>query len=806
MNNLKFALRSLAKNPGFTLLAVLTIAVAIGANTALFSIFDRLVLRPIDLPEAERLVRIWTNNKERNVVAPVMSVPKYETFRDQQTVFSGIAASGFSSQILTRAGAEPEQLTGLAATASFVPTLGMVLTRGRNFTAEEDARNGPPVCLIAFDVWKTRFGQRDAIVGETIMLNGISTTVVGVLPAQLSSPLAGTQIITPWPFSPPGLTTAQLRGGAGFLQVTARLKPGVSLEQAAAEVRRISQGYKQTNPGQLDANNENEVRTWIEEQVGPVRPTFILLLATVGCVLLIACANVSSLFLSRLSTRHKEIAIRLSIGATRGRLLWQFLLEAAVFCVLATGLGVLMAAWSLDGIVSVLANQLPPDTTFKLNAPTLLFTTALSVLATLVVGLLPALQASRVNLADVLKDTARGAPGGIRGARFRSTLIVAEVALSVVLLVGAGLLLASFVRLQSTAPGFQTKGRATAVVNLPAQRYPTKAQQSDFYYQVVEKLRSYPQVKAVSGALSPPIAGFSPRGVYAVEGQPIPPVSERPIAVLNFVTEDYFALLQIPLLTGRTVAPTDLEKSPGVCMINESFAKRLFPNSSALGRRLLRGQKADVPLEIVGIVADVKANGLNTPAPDILYLPVRQWGGSGLAFLAQTDGDAAALQPILRSAIAAVDKTLAIAFFTTLDNALAQSLGIQRITAWLTGVFAGVALLLSAVGLYGVLAYTVTQRTSEIGIRMALGADKGRVLSLILAQGMRLVGFGLILGLGVAAAGARLLTTQLYEVRPLDPLVFGSVTVLFIVVALLACLLPSLRASRVDPMIALRAE
>ena len=805
--DLKFAFRAQLKSPGFTAVAILTIAVGIGANTALFSIFNKLVLHPLDLPESGRIVRLWTNNKERNVVGPVMSVPKFELFRDSQTSFSAIDAAAFNSAVLIRDGAEPEQLSSLNVTASFLPALGLQLARGRNFTKEEDALNGPPVCLLGYDIWKTRFGRRENIVGETIMLNGIGTTVVGILPEKLPGPIAFVQLLSPWPFNPPGLTPAQLAGGAGFLQVTARLKPGVTYEQADAEIHTISQRYKQANPGRLDANNDNELRTWIEEVVGPVRPTFVMLLTAVGFVLLIACANVSSLFLGRLSARHKEIAVRLSMGATRRQLVRQFLTETAVFCVIATLLGVLLAVWSLEGIQRLLVNQLPPNTVFTLDPLTLGFTIALSVLASLLIGLVPALSASRVNLADVLKDSARGSPGGVRGTRFRGFLIVAEVTLSVVLLIGSGLLLTSFIRLQHTPAGFNPHGVASAFINLPPQRYGTKAQQADFYYQVVDQLKANPQVKTAAAALSQPISGFGPRGVYAVEGRPIPPTSERAIAAINFVTEDYFSLLQIPLQTGRLFAPTDLEQSPGVVVINAAFAKRLFPDkATAVGQVLLRGQKADIKLEIVGVVGDVKSQGLNTPPPDTMYLPLRQWGGAGMSLVASTAGDPAALQSVLRTAVSAVDKTMALSFFTTMDSALQQSLGNQRVSAWLTGAFAGIALLLSAVGLYSVLAYAVTQRTSEIGIRMALGADKGQVISLILSQGMKLVALGLVIGLAGSAAGSRLLSSLLFEVKPLDPLVFGGVTVLFAIVAVLACLLPSLRAARIDPLVALRTD
>ena len=806
MHNLKFAFRALFKTPGFTAVAVLTIAVAIGANTALFSIFDRLVLNPLDLPESGRLVRVWTNNTARNVVGPVMSVPKYELFVEQQKSFSGFSAYGFGGHTLVRENADPEQMPSLSVSQSWVPTLGLQLALGRNFTKEEDTPGGPPVTILGYNVWKTKFGGRENIIGETIMLNGLGHTVVGVLPANLPAPISFVQLVVPRPLEPPGLTQEQIRNGAGFLQVTARLKPGVTYEQADVEVRTISKRYKDAYPTRLDADNDNELRTWTEEIVGQVRPTFYMLLTAVALVLLIACANVSNLFLSRLTARHKEIAVRLSMGATQGQLIRQFLTETAVFCSLATLLGVLFAVWSLDGLERLLVNQLAPNTQFTLNAPTLGVTIGLSALACAIIGLVPAWQASRVNLAEVLKDSARGAPGGVKGGRFRAFLVVVEVALSVLLLVGSSVLLVSFIKLQRTPPGFSPRGVGTAFLNIPTQRYATGPQQLAFVDQVIEKIRSNPQVKTAAAGTQIPAGGFGSRTIFAVKGQPIPTADKRPIASLFIVSEDYFSAFTIPLKEGRLPTTQDRADTPGVCVINESFAKKLFPGKSALGESLLRGPRADIPHEIVGIVGDVKSGGLNAPPPDTIYFPLRQLPRGFVTLVARTEGDPATMEAVLRSAVASVDNTLATSFFQTMEAALSNSLGLQRITAWLTGIFAGVALVLSAVGLYSVLAYAVTQRTSEIGIRMALGADKGQVISLILSQGMRLVAIGLVVGLAGSAAGTRLLRSLLYEMEPLDPLVFGGVTVLFAVVAVFACLLPSLRAARIDPLVALRSE
>ena len=801
-----YAFRSLFKSPGFTSLAILTMAVAIGANTALFSVFDTFVLHPIALPSAGRLVRIWTNNKERNVVAPVLSVPKYRLFAEQQTAFSGITASSFTTHVLTREGADPEQLTGLDVTQSFIPTLGLALARGRNFTAEEDVRNGPHVCILTYDMWKTRFGKRDGIVGRTIELDGVPTTVVGVLAEGMPAPLAPVQVLQPWPFNPPFLSDQQIQGGAGFLQATARLKPGATLAQAEAEVRSISHRYQEEYAGGLDANNENELRTWIEEQVGPVRPTLLILLAAVGLVLLIACANVSNLFLSRLATRHKETAVRLSLGATRRVLVGQFLLEALIFCGIAAALGVALALWLLRGAERVLTVQLAAPTHLALSAITLVFVAGLLALSTFAIGLVPALHASKLDLADVMKDSMRGTVGGRRGTRFRSVLIVAEVSLSILLLVGSGLLLVSFEKLQSTPAGFTTKGIAAAFVSPAAPRYATPAAAIGFYYQVLEALRANPQVRAATVTQGLPMAGFAPRRVYAVGGRPVPPVNQRPIAYSFAASEDYFKVLGIPVTKGRVFEATDIDSAPRVCVINASFAKRLFPGEDPIGQVIAFGQDASIRMQIVGVVGDVHSVGLNTPPPDAVYIPIRQALGGPQFIVASTTGDPATLQAAIKSAVASVDRTLAVSAFATLEQTVEQSLGVQKITAWLTGAFAVVALLLSALGLYSVLAYATSLRTGEIAIRMALGAGRSEVIRLVLTQGMRLVAAGLVIGLGVAAAGGKVLTALLYEVKPLDPGVFAVVTALFTAVAALACLVPSWRASRVEALVALRME
>jgi len=802
MADLKHALRTLRKNPGFSLVAILTIAVGIGANTALFSVYDRLVLRPVTIPNPATLVAIWTSNPQLNFNAPAVSWPRYEEMRDQARTLDAIGISAADNFTLTGNG-DPEQLNGLRVSASFFPTLGVLPAIGRNFEAAEDVPNGPNVCVISHELWQTRFGGR-AIVGETITLNTQSWQVVGVMPPHLTAPFAQVQLFAPRVFEVGGLTPVQVQNGAGYAQPIARLKPG-ALERARAELASISRASHDRDPARLDANNTSEPRAFVEALVGNLQPTFNALNGAVAFVLLIACANVASLFLSRLTSRQKEIAVRQSLGATRAHVIRQFVVESLSFSLAAGLLGALFALWALSAIQSLVATQLPPNTLLTLNGRALAFTALVSVATALVVGLVPAIQASRADVVDALKDTARGSSSG-RGRAFRSALIVGEVALSVVLLVGSTLLLVSFLKLQRTAPGFDPKGVATAFVGVPAARYKTPAQQSRVFDDIIARLRAEPGVTDAAAAVGIPLSGFNPRSPYSVAGRPVLPLPQRPLASLDIVSDGYFALMHIPIVAGHGFTTADRADSPRVCLINESFAKRLFPTESAVGQVLLRGRDADVRVEIVGVVGDVKSNGLNAPAPDETYVSMRQTPAPAMGVLARTNVDAERLQSSIRSAVAAVDRDQPISFFATLEQNVGNSLGVQRIVASLTAVFAGIALVLSAVGLYSVVAYAVSQRTSEIGIRMALGAQRAQVVRLVMRNGLQLVAIGLACGLVAAAATARLIQTLLYSVRPLDPIVYAGVSALFIVVAALACLLPSLRASRIDPLLALRAD
>ena len=804
MADLKAAIRSLTTQPGFSIVAILTIALGIGANTTLFSVYDRLVLNPVTIPDSSTLVALLATNQQfLGVRVPAVSWPRYEEIRDQASSFASVALSAFDNFTLTGNG-DPQQLNGLRITPTFFPTLGIMPAFGRNFAPQEDAPNGPAVCIISHELWQTQFGGRTDLLGKTIALNGQSWEVVGIMPPHLTAPFGQTQIFAPRVFEVPALTMAQVQAGSGYAQPIARLKPGVTLDRAKQELVAISKTSHDRFPTRLDANNTIEPQLFVESIVGTLQPTFYTLLGAVGFVLLIACANVASLFLGRLVSRHREIAVRQSLGATRADVVRQFLVESAVFSTIAGALGVAIAVAGLRAVQSLIASQLPPNATLTLNWRAVMFTAAVTLACSLLVGLAPAWHASRSSLVDALKDAARGSSSE-RSGRFRAILIVAEVALSVILLVGSALLLVSFIKLQQTPPGFEARGAATAFVAVPTTRYKTAGEQAEFFERVIERLHASPQVTEAAAVQGLPLSGFNPRAPYTVAGQPVLPLPQRPIAGFSVVSEEYFRLMRIGFVEGRAFTPADREGAPMAGIINASFARKLFPGQSAIGKRLLRGKDANIEVTIVGVIHDVKTNGLNAPAPDEIYQAMRQFGRPGLAIVARTTGEPAALQSTIRSAVADVDKDQPISFFTTLETNVANSLGVQRIVSSLTMVFAALALALSAVGLYSVLAYAVSQRTPEIGIRMALGAQSSEVVAMVMRSGLRLVAIGLVLGLAGAAAAASLIRTLLFDVQPIDPLIYSGVALMFTIVAALACLVPSIKASRVDPLIALRA-
>ncbi|WP_221032499.1 ABC transporter permease [Actomonas aquatica] len=803
---MRLAFRSLLKSPGFTAVAVLTIAIGIGANTVLFSIFNTVVLSPLDFPQSERLVRAWIDDPTGTFSAPASSWPKYERYRDEATSFDGIAASSSHNATLTDQG-DAEQLNGLAVTSNFLTVHRLPVARGRDFVAADDVVGGPNHIIISHELWQNRLSGRSDVIGTILNLNDVPNEVIGVLPPALPFPYNQVQYLVPRPDEQAGIPLQQVhQGGAIYLQLTGRLRDGVSLEMADAELHALSAGYNADFPERMDANSDHLLRSFADELVGNVRPTFYMLLSACALVLLIACANIASLFLGRLSARHKEIAVRLSLGASRREIIRQFLTESLLFSLIAGALGVLLSLWTISAVGNLAANQLPRAHEIGFDGTALLFSLGAALCTALLVGVVPAWQASRADLTEALKDTARSGGGGNAGRRFRATLIVAEVALSVTLLVGAGLLMTSFWKLLTTDSGFNATGVASAVVTLPQQRYDTREKRIAFYDAWAAELKRQPSVTHASPIIGLPLSGFTPISPYIIGGEPVLPPAQRPLVGFRLAGADYKALLGLTLLEGRWFNENDRADTPPVIVVNESFARRLAPGGSALGKTVLTGMNADVVNEVVGVIADVKSTGLNQDAPEEFYFATSQRANNTMAFAARTTGDPQALQSAMRSALHAVDPTVALSFFQTMEQLTLNSLGVQRVAAWLIGCFSGIAFLLAIVGLYSVLAYNVTQRASEIGIRMALGALPGQVVTMILRQGLSLVATGVVLGLIVAGVATQLLASLLYDMGTVHPTIYAAVAASFGLVAAFACLLPARRASKVDPMIALRAE
>jgi len=807
MHDLKYALRSLLKTPGFTLVAVLTMAVAIGACTSLFSVLQAVVLKPLPYPNPDTLVSLWGINRERNLQAPVISWAKYEFYRERRDVFSEISMSAGNGFTLTEGAGDPEQVYGLHASANFLTVLGLAPALGRGFTADEDKEGGPPVVMISQQLWQNRFGGDRAIVGRVLQIDGVAREVVGILPSPLPVPFNQVNILVPRPLELPYLNPQQ-RNNAISHQAYARLAPGVTLEQANLRVAEMHQQFKAANPAHIDSANLSEVRTLAQQVLGNLGRTFWTLAGAVGAVLLIACANIANLFLARVSARQKEIAVRMSLGANRGEIVRQFVVESLLFTVVAGALGVLLAAWSLQAIQTLAGPQLPRAGDIAIDPTVLAFSLGTALVAGLLIGLYPALQASRTDVQLVLKETGRGAGGGAAAKAFRHVLVVAQVAMSLTLLICAGLLVLSFYKLQQTDLGFAPEGRAFGLVSPPVARYGQPERSREFYRQLQERLNQAPELAAGGAIFGLPLYGANSISTYVVQGRPVPPAQERDLASIRNVTSGYFAAMGIRLREGRFLTEEDRFGGEAVALINEALANKLFPGESAVDRHLLIGANADVVIRIVGVVRNVKSAGLATPPPDEIYYPRDQRGGLFMQVVGQARPglDAAAVIPVLRRVLAEIDPTVALAAPQTLTQLVDQSIGVQRVTMALLIAFAAIAALLAAVGIYSVMAYAVTQRTGEIGVRMALGAGSRDILGLMLRTGAVQVGTGLLIGLAGAFAASRLLRQVLYEVQPFDARVFAAVAAAFAIVAALACLIPARRATRVDPMVALRVE
>jgi predicted permease len=804
MNDFRYALRQLLRQPGFTILAVVALALGIGANTVLFSAINTLFLRPLAYPKPEQLVRVWGSFPERGLEQANVSWPRYSAWREQQQSFSEFAAQAFTGFTLTGRG-DPENLQGIRVTANFLPTLGFQPLLGRTFNADDDQPGGPNVVLLSHTFWQKRFGADNNILGQAIVLNGTPFTVIGVMPSTLKFPFAQNQVWLPRVFEEEGLPPDIIQRGTGYLVTLGRLKPGVSREQADEQLHVIDKRYAAANPEKVDAKAGMSVVSFHEDLVGPQRPMMLTLFAAVGCVLLVACANVANLLLARFTARRKEIAIRTALGATRGRVVAQFLAESVLTAGIAGILGILLAVWGLDLLKRVGENFIPRVLEISLDLHVLGFAVGLSLLTGLVLGLVPALHASRSDPIDSLKDSSRGTTGRQAG-RLRASLLVAEVALSLVLLVGAALLIDSFRRLQNVDPGFRAEGVTTFFVGLPPGSYPDIARQGLFFQNAIEKITALPGVtSAATGSTIPGAGNGFTRSPAAVEGRPVPPVSDRTIALRSTTSPGFFETFGIPVKQGRDFTWRDRPGAPDVVIINEAMARQLFPGENPIGRRLITGIQS-IPREIVGVAGDVRSQNLSLVPAAEMYYPAAQLDGAFLSVVVRSSRSAASLRPELVAAIHALDPGLPIDQVQPYSEVLAQASADRRLSMYLLGGFAGLALALAGMGIYSVIAYGVAQRTNEFGIRFALGAAARDVIGLVMKEGLRLAFVGLIVGLALSFGLTRLMQRLLFEVSPTDPLLYGVVALFICSIAALACFVPALRATRIDPMQALRTE
>jgi predicted permease len=799
---LRYAVRQLVRSPGFTFVAVLGLGLGIGANVALFSVVNSVFLRPLAFAEPDRLVRLSSTNEQQNFIRVGFSYPRFREVAERQQVFSHLSLSAFNAFTLTGKG-DPEQVIGLHTTAALLPTIGVEPMLGRNFAADEDRAGGERVVIIGEDFWRTRFNADASIIGQAVTLDGAPYTVIGVLPARASSfPLANLDVLVPRPIEVPYLAPSQLNNGGFFFQVMARLKPGVSLEQARDAMDVITAGYRQSHAANVDAPTRIEVVPLLDDAVGAQRQSYLMLFAAVGCVLLIACANIANLLLARFAGRRKEIAARFALGASRGDVVRQLVTESLLIAMLGGALGLLLALWALQAIVTFGADLIPRAVDIGLDPIALVFTLVITLLTGLGIGLLPALQASGVNVQEALKDASRGSTA--TGQRLRGGLLVAEVSLSLVLLIAAGLLLTSFARLQRVEPGFEPDGIFTAQLALPAQRY-DREKLAAFYENFYQRLSTLPGSTSAALTSGVPLTGGAGPAPVAVMGRPLPPMSERAQANRYLVSPKYFSTLRIPFKSGRDFDERDNVRVPHVVIINETFAKQHFAGEDPIGRTLITGM-AQLPSQVVGIVADVRSLNLNTPPGPEYYLPALQRPETFTNVLVRASGTPIAMAAAVREALRAIDPDLPLLEPEALSTRIAETVADRRLALVLLASFAGLALLLASLGVYSVMAHLVAFRTAEIGIRMALGASPGVVLRMVLGHGRRLTLIGIALGIAGGVAVSRLLQQVLFEVDPTDPVIYIAVSATLLLVAEVASFLPARRATRIDPVMALRME
>jgi predicted permease len=810
MQDLRYGCRVLLKNPGFTLVAILTLGLGIGFNTAIFSIVNAVLLRQLPFRNPEQLVWIWATRIDRDKA--FFSIPNFKDFRDQNQTLEQMAAYANWGANLTDGG-EPERLQGARVTANAFEMLGMGAAVGRTLLIDDEKAEGQRSLVMTYGLWQRRFGADRSVVGRKLTLNGDAYTVVGVLPQSFMLPGTEAEIFIPLALDSDPRRTER---GSNFLRAFARLKPGVTREQAQADLATISERLKQQYPDDNAKMTAPKAFSLRDEIVGSYQAALLLLLGAVGLVLLIACSNLANLLLAKASARRKEVAIRMALGASRGRLIRQLLTESVVLALFGGSLGLFLALWGIDLLVALSPVDLPRAQEIAIDQRVLAFTAGLSLLAGLGFGLTPALQASRLNLNEEFKGESRGASGGVRRNRTRNLLVVFELAISLVLLVGAGLLVKSFMRLQQVSPGFEPSNMLLVRLSLPQSSYSTPQSVAAFYQKLAPRIEGLPGVQGVGLANVLPLSASNTRTDFSIVGRPPLSPSEMPGAQNRWVSPGYFQTMRVPLLAGREFTEQDGTDSPGVVVIDEALAHRFFkPDESPIGFHLRIDDGAGEPreVEIVGVSGDVKHFGLDDEPTPTLYAPVYQVPKGSVSFLisnmslvVRSSTDPMAQAAAVRREVQAIDKDVPASSTKTMEQFLSASVAPRRFSVLLLGIFAGTALLLAAIGIYAVISYLVTQRTHEIGIRMALGAGRRDILTLVVGQGMTLALVGIGIGLVAAFMLTRVMSSLLFNVSATDPTIFAAVSIVLALVALLAIYIPARRAMRVDPMEALRYE
>ena len=806
MNDIRFAFRKLRQSPAFTAIAVITLALGIGLNTAIFSLINDLFLKGLPFKDPARVLHLYGGDKSRDLVDIGIGAPRFQHFRDGQTVFESLAGENFFAFTLTGLG-DAVQVFGGRLTSNYFDVLGVHPILGRNFLPEEEEK--ADVALITKNFWQKRLGGDPNVLGRSITLDGVAHTIVGVLPNMPANWFGANPVAEVWTTKPiqlPGFSYERLMRGTSFLRVVGRLKPSVTLQQAQATLTSLDQSYRSQYSSKIDSGFVTSFRTLPEDVTQNIRAGFITLFAAVCFVLLIACSNVANLLLVRFSGRRREIALRMAIGASRSSIVRLFVFESLLVSVFAGVVGAFVA-WRLVPLVPTMAANFLPleaNSVTSLSFPVLLFTIGLSIVTGLLMGIYPAMQGSQTDLVDSLKEGGRGTSGSLRQQRFRKILVGAQVALSVTLLAGAALLITSFVRLTQQNIGFRSQSLWTGAVTLPISQYPDAASRQRLVEQTLDALRDVPGLESATISGDIPLAGGN-RTLYARADRDVPPVEKRANGPSHDIAPAYFKTWGIPLLAGREFNEHDVADGQMVCLISQAGAKKVYPNENPIGKTLLV-TSLGVPCEIVGIVGDVRSIQVKQEPGMEFYRPWTQENFPFLNITVRSSLKVDAVTKLVQSALTKVNPGLAIAVPQTMDAVVAQALGQARLMTWLLGIFAGVALLLASIGIYGAVAYTVEQRTGEIGVRMALGAQTRDVLRLVVNQGMKPVVIGLAIGIASAFVLGRLIESQLFEVSAHNPALLGGATVLLAAIALLACLLPARRAALVDPVQALRTE